>query len=89
MEEDRLERDDVVARLDARHALADGLDDAGALVAEDDGEGALGVLARQRVCIWHSVCVSALFCPLAFFLARPSVDDNDNDKDAPVWQTPV
>jgi hypothetical protein len=39
----------VVARLDVGHALADRLDDARALVSEDDGEGALGILAREGV----------------------------------------
>lgn len=41
----RVEGHDMVARLDVGDALANGLDDAGALVAEDDGEGALGVFA--------------------------------------------
>ena len=45
----RVQRDDVVPRLDVGDALADRLDDAGALVAENDREGALGVLARQGV----------------------------------------
>lgn len=35
----------MVAHLDVVHILADGLDLAGALVAENDGENALGVLA--------------------------------------------
>lgn len=39
----------MVAGLDGRDALADGLDDARALVSEDDREGALRVLARQGV----------------------------------------
>jgi hypothetical protein len=46
-EGDLLESDDVVARLDVGHALADRLDDTGALVAQDNGEGTLGVLARE------------------------------------------
>lgn len=44
-----LERDDVVAGLAGGDAIADRLDEAGALVAEDDGKGTLGVLARQCV----------------------------------------
>lgn len=49
--ESSLEGNDMLARLDAGDALTDGLDDAGALVSEDDGECALGVLAGERVCI--------------------------------------
>lgn len=41
----------VVADLDVGHAVADRLDDAGALVSEDHGEGTLGVLAGEGVCI--------------------------------------
>ncbi len=44
-----LESHDVVARLDVGHALADRLDDARALVSQDDGEGTLGVLAGEGV----------------------------------------
>lgn len=44
-----VQRDDVVADLHVGDALADGLDDTGALVSEDDGEGTLGVLAGERV----------------------------------------
>lgn len=39
----------MVARLHARDTLADGLDDAGSLVPEDDGECALGVFAGEGV----------------------------------------
>ena len=39
----------MVAHFDVGHALADRLDDARALVSQDDGEGALGVLAGERV----------------------------------------
>lgn len=46
-----LEGDDMVARLDARDALADGLDDAGSLVAQDDWKRTLGVLAGEGICI--------------------------------------
>jgi hypothetical protein len=52
----------VVAHLDVGHALADRLDDARALVSEDHGEGALGILAREGVCICsgRAVLVSRL-----------------------------
>lgn len=52
-----VESDDVVAGLHVGDALADGLDDTGTLVSEDDGEGALGILAREGVgvCISHHV----------------------------------
>jgi hypothetical protein len=46
-----LKRHHVVPGLDRRDALANRLDDSRALVAEDDGEGPLGILPRQRVCI--------------------------------------
>jgi hypothetical protein len=41
----------VVAHLDVGHAVADRLDDARAFVSENHGEGALGILAREGVCI--------------------------------------
>lgn len=44
-----LESYDIVAGLDGGDALANRLDDTGALVAQDNGERSLGVLARQRV----------------------------------------
>lgn len=42
----------MIARLDVGHALTDGLDDAGALVAQDDGERAFWVVAGEgvRIC---------------------------------------
>ena len=39
----------MVARLDVGYALAHRLDDAGTLMAQDDGERALGVLAGKGV----------------------------------------
>lgn len=48
-----VEGDDVVAGLHVGDALADGLDDTGTLVTEDDGEGTLGVLAGESVGIWN------------------------------------
>ena len=44
-----LESDDVVAGLDRSHTFADGLDDTGTLVTQDDGESTLGILAGERV----------------------------------------
>jgi hypothetical protein len=44
----RVERNDVIALLHARHAGADVEDDAGALVAEDGGKQALRIGARER-----------------------------------------
>lgn len=46
-----VEGNDVVADLDVRNAGADRLDDTTALVAEDDGEGTLGVLAGEGVVV--------------------------------------
>jgi hypothetical protein len=51
-----LERHDVVAGLDVRHALADRLDDAGAFMSQDDREGTLGVLAGECV----GICVTRI-----------------------------
>jgi hypothetical protein len=44
-----LQRDNVVTGLHVCDALADRLDDAGALVTEDNGESTLGVLAGESV----------------------------------------
>jgi hypothetical protein len=49
---DVLKCNDVVARLYIRDALADGLDDTGTLVPENDGERALGILSGECVGIW-------------------------------------
>ena len=56
-----LERNDIIARLHARHSLANGFDDAGALVAKDDGEGTFGIFAGEGVCIWLSSSASCLY----------------------------
>lgn len=45
----RVQGDDMVADLDICDSLADGLDDTGALVTQDDGESTLGILAGERV----------------------------------------
>jgi len=50
--EGSLESYDVVAWLDGGDTLADGLDDAGALMAEDDWERTLRILSRQGVRIY-------------------------------------
>ena len=44
----RVERDDVVAQLERRHAFADLDHHAGAFMAEHGGEQALGVVAAER-----------------------------------------
>jgi hypothetical protein len=44
-----LKSDDVVADLDGGHALADGLDNTGTLVTEDNGESTLWILAGESV----------------------------------------
>lgn len=51
---DALESDNVIAGLYVGDALADGLDDTGTLMTEDDGEGTFGVLAGQCVGICSS-----------------------------------
>ena len=43
-----LESNDVVARLHVCDALTNRLHDAGTLMSENNGEGTLGVLTRQR-----------------------------------------
>lgn len=47
--ENVLESDDVVAHVDGGHALADGLDNTGTLVTENNGESTLGILAGESV----------------------------------------
>lgn len=39
----------MVAHLDIGHTLANRLDDAGALVSQDDGKSTLGILAGEGV----------------------------------------
>ena len=77
---DVLERDDTVTGLDRCHIVADRLDDAGTLVAENDGEGALWILAGERVGICDraeresipTTCSSKRF---AAVVPRPIDDD--------------
>jgi hypothetical protein len=49
-----LKSDNMVARLDVGHTLADGLDDTGTLVTQDDWEGTLRILSGECV----GVCVA-------------------------------
>ena len=56
---DVLEGDDVVAGVDGFDVEADGFDNAGAFVAEHDGEGAFGVFAREGVCVCEVVSAVA------------------------------
>lgn len=65
----------MVAWLDGGDTLADGLDDAGALMAEDDWEGTLRILSRQGVRIY-----SYQLDPLTPYRCIEPI---------PVWQTPV
>lgn len=46
-----LERYDMVARFDCCDVFADGFNNAGTLVAENDWKGAFGIFARECVCI--------------------------------------
>lgn len=41
----------MVSDLDVVYALPDGLDETTALVAQNDGEGAFGVVSGQGVCV--------------------------------------
>jgi hypothetical protein len=47
-----VESNDVVTRLDVGDALANGLDNTGTLVSEDNRESTFGILARECVGIW-------------------------------------
>lgn len=68
-----LEGYDVVAGLDGCDALADGLDDAGALVAEHDWECTLRVFAGECVCIY---ALSVLGNDVPLTLERTGVADS-------------
>lgn len=103
--ESSLEGNDMVARLDAGDALAHGLDDAGALMSEDDGECALGILAGERVPICGAdVSRAAHHPPPPNSLPHQTDQDGmrrhsfrlgddsglvDGESCEPVWQTPV
>lgn len=66
-----VEGDDVVADLDIVDVGADRLDDTTALVAEDDGEGTLGVLAGQGVVV--AARVSSMKTTTAFRVGTAAV----------------
>lgn len=59
---DLLKRNDVVTGLYGGNALTDRLDDTGALVSQNNGESALGILARQSVGICEQAISAILFC---------------------------
>ena len=86
-----LECDDMGTGLHVGDALAHRLDDAGALVPQDDGERALGVLAGERV----RVCVlSALSSPAAArrrgaYRPLSRALSSSRRAHSPVWHTPV
>jgi len=61
-----VEGDNVVADFDVVYVLANGLDDSGPLVSEDNGKGAFGVLAGEGVCIYEQPIVS-VFHPIFEF----------------------
>lgn len=75
----------MVAYLDGGDTLADRLDDAGALVAKDNGEGAFGVLTRERVCI----CTGHIRISKAQSSADVMLIVIIVGMHEPVWQTPV
>ena len=74
----------MVAGVDVGHAFANRLDDAGTLVAENDGEGTLGVLAGQRV----GICRGSAFVACAEGTLRGRWSRLVS-RHLPVWQTPV
>ena len=49
--ENILERNNVVSDLHVGNTLSNGLNNAGTLVPQNNGEGAFGILSGQRVCI--------------------------------------
>ena len=67
-DEDELESDDFVARLDVGDTLADRLYDAGTFMAEDDGKSTFRVLARECVCI---CCLCEVLPRMEFFFPYP------------------
>jgi hypothetical protein len=50
---DILKSDDMVARLDICDSVSNRLYDTGTLMTQNDREGTLGVLTRERVCIYR------------------------------------
>lgn len=43
----------MITRFDVDYTISNGLNNAGALVAQEDWEGSLRVLTRQRVCVYE------------------------------------
>lgn len=58
-----LECYDMVAGFDGCNALANGLDDASALMAEDDGKCAFRIFAGECVCICAFSVLSIVWAP--------------------------
>lgn len=54
----------MVARLHGCDAFTDGFNDACAFVAEDNGEGAFGVLAGEGVCIYEGANLAMILYSL-------------------------
>jgi hypothetical protein len=77
-----LESDDIVANLHVGNALTDRLNDTGALVTEDNGECALGVLSGQCV----GICGVLVYPCLHLATLCGNVELMLS---VPVWQTPV
>jgi hypothetical protein len=65
----------MITRFDVDYTIPNGLNNAGAFVAQDNREGPLRVLTRQRVCIYEEVSSW-------IGLVRSS-------RHLPVWHTPV
>ena len=68
----------MVAGLHVCDTLADGFDNAGTLMAQDNGEVTLGVLSRQSVGIFADSQYTITITP-----------DIRSNNCIPVWQTPV
>jgi hypothetical protein len=77
-----LESDDIVANLHVGNALTNRLNDTGALVTEDNGECALGVLSGQCV----GICGVLVYPCLHLATLCGNVELMLS---VPVWQTPV
>lgn len=69
-----LESNDIVTGLHGGDALADGLDDTGTLVSQNNGESTFGVLSGESV----GIC-----------LGQPGFQSQLSHNHRPVWQTPV
>ena len=65
----------MITRFDVDYTVPNGLNNAGALVAQEDWEGSLRVLTRQRVCVYEKVSLCT--------------DPVRSSGYSPVWHTPV